>query len=355
VRADLAAGVADGGFDAVYLSLHGAAITASRQAPELDLVRLVRELLPTVPLGASFDLHGNLAPEYAALLDVASVYRTHPHVDMAATAARVIDSLLRCADGTLATRRVLRNDSVLLGSFNMRTAGVMRSSRSRAPRRRRARSKWRSGASPMRTRLDRASVLAVQRRARPHSAQRRSAAPISWARPSTSSRRRFASALPSPQAIAAALAHRGEGLVAVTDRPTIRSPAAAATRRDFRALLDARRRDCLRVRELRRPGVVAAARRQGSGARSTRRSAHGTRAHFGAGVRVRAVVERLTDGVFRNEGDGARRRAALRLHRRAGAHRPAVDPRDRHRHVVPPTTRSTRCTASTRPRCACCA
>ena len=121
LRDGIVAGLADGGWDAVYLSLHGAAITTARQAPDLDLVRLVRGLLPEVPLGASFDLHGNMAPEFAALLDVASVYRTHPHIDMADTAARVLDALMRCADGTLQTRRVLRNEGVLLPSFNMRT------------------------------------------------------------------------------------------------------------------------------------------------------------------------------------------------------------------------------------------
>ena len=99
LRDGLLAGNANGGWDAVYLCLHGAAITPSRQTPDLDLVRLVRSLLPDVPLGASFDLHGNIAPEFGELLDVASCYRTHPHVDMKATAARVLDALVRCADG----------------------------------------------------------------------------------------------------------------------------------------------------------------------------------------------------------------------------------------------------------------
>jgi len=127
LRDGIIKGIANGGWDAVYLSLHGAAITTLRQTPDLDLVRLVRELLPQVPLGASFDLHGNMAPEFAALLDVASVYRTHPHVDMAETAARVLADLMDCAEGTLHTKSVLRNEGVLLGSFNMRTtAGPMR-------------------------------------------------------------------------------------------------------------------------------------------------------------------------------------------------------------------------------------
>ncbi|MCJ9709987.1 M81 family metallopeptidase, partial [Bordetella hinzii] len=75
---EVEAGLARGRWDAVYLSLHGAAITAGRETPELDIARRVREWLPDVPLGASFDLHGNLPPAWAEVLDVASVYRTHP-------------------------------------------------------------------------------------------------------------------------------------------------------------------------------------------------------------------------------------------------------------------------------------
>ena len=126
LRDGIIAGIGDGGWDAVYLSLHGAAITTLRQTPDLDLVRLVRGLLPQVPVGASFDLHGNMAPEFAALLDVASVYRTHPHIDMAETAARVLDEPMRCAEGTLQTRRGCATRGAAR-SFNMRTnAGPMR-------------------------------------------------------------------------------------------------------------------------------------------------------------------------------------------------------------------------------------
>jgi microcystin degradation protein MlrC len=118
---------ADGGWDAVYLSLHGAAITTMRQTPDLDLVRLVRGLLPDMPLGANFDLHGNMAPEFAALLERGvglarirtSTWRTLP--------ARVLDALMRCADGTLQTRRAAQRRRALLPSFSMRTsAGPMR-------------------------------------------------------------------------------------------------------------------------------------------------------------------------------------------------------------------------------------
>ena len=51
------------------------------------------------PIGASFDLHANLDPAIGAYLSAASGYRTYPHVDMKATAARVLDQLLRVVVG----------------------------------------------------------------------------------------------------------------------------------------------------------------------------------------------------------------------------------------------------------------
>ena len=49
--------------DGVYLSLHGAAITAHCENPDLTLVQRVRaQIGANTPLVASFDLHGNLHP-----------------------------------------------------------------------------------------------------------------------------------------------------------------------------------------------------------------------------------------------------------------------------------------------------
>ncbi len=87
------ADLGDARIDAVYLSLHGAAITRSRDHPEVDLLERIRERHPRVPIAASFDLHANLDPRLASLLDFATVYRTHPHVDMRETAARALARL----------------------------------------------------------------------------------------------------------------------------------------------------------------------------------------------------------------------------------------------------------------------
>jgi microcystin degradation protein MlrC len=113
-------------WDAVYLSLHGALVTPRRPQADLDLVRRIRAAIGTTPLGASFDLHGNVSPELAELLDFASAYKTHPHVDMRETASRVLGELRRMADGEPRPRGAVVKVPALLHSLHMRTsAGPM--------------------------------------------------------------------------------------------------------------------------------------------------------------------------------------------------------------------------------------
>lgn len=115
------ADLTDQQFDAVYLSLHGAGVTTKRLDPEVDLLRAIRKVQPTVPIGASFDLHGNLGNELQEHLTTASVYRTYPHIDMRENAWRVLDILYRCVmEGIKPECRII-NEGLLLPSFNMRT------------------------------------------------------------------------------------------------------------------------------------------------------------------------------------------------------------------------------------------
>jgi microcystin degradation protein MlrC len=114
-------------FDAIYLSLHGAGVTTRREDPEVDLLRAIRKIQPTVPIGASFDLHGNLANELAEYLTTGSVYRTYPHIDMRETAWRVLSVLDRTVAGEVKPVCRILNEGLLLPSFNMRTKdGPMR-------------------------------------------------------------------------------------------------------------------------------------------------------------------------------------------------------------------------------------
>ena len=121
IQGEIVDGLSAHAWDAIFLSLHGAAITRSEPAPDLALIRAIKAVT-ACPLGASFDLHANLDPALAAGLVAVSGYRTHPHVDMKATATRVLDQLLRVVRGETRPRVIVRPLGLLLPSFNMRTA-----------------------------------------------------------------------------------------------------------------------------------------------------------------------------------------------------------------------------------------
>lgn len=80
----------DGPVDAVYLDMHGALHAEGYPDAQVDLVRRVREIVgEDAVIGASFDSHGNLSPEFTRELDLLTAYRTAPHVDGAETRLRL--------------------------------------------------------------------------------------------------------------------------------------------------------------------------------------------------------------------------------------------------------------------------
>jgi microcystin degradation protein MlrC len=82
--------------DGVYLDLHGAMVTEHHDDGEGEILRRVREIVgPDVPVVASLDLHANVTRAMVAHADVLSIYRTYPHVDMAATGARAAGLLMK--------------------------------------------------------------------------------------------------------------------------------------------------------------------------------------------------------------------------------------------------------------------
>lgn len=78
-----------GGFDAVYLDLHGAAVAETADDAEGELLARLRAVIgPQVPVVASLDLHANVTRRMLALTQAMTGFRTYPHVDMAETGAR---------------------------------------------------------------------------------------------------------------------------------------------------------------------------------------------------------------------------------------------------------------------------
>ena len=80
--------------DALLLDLHGAMVVDDFDSGDEEWLRRVRRKLgPELPVIVVFDFHANLNDAIAALVDVALVYRTYPHVDSAACGRRAVELL----------------------------------------------------------------------------------------------------------------------------------------------------------------------------------------------------------------------------------------------------------------------
>ena len=85
-----------GGFDAVFLDLHGAGVAECADDAEGELLARVRAVVgPVMPIVATLDLHANVTEKMLALTTAMTAYRTYPHVDMRATGVRAARMLAR--------------------------------------------------------------------------------------------------------------------------------------------------------------------------------------------------------------------------------------------------------------------
>ena len=86
-------------FDAIYLDLHGAAMTESFDDAEGELLTRIRRIVgATVPIVASLDLHANVTRAMLHQADALVAFRTYPHIDYVKTgerAAVLLERLLR--------------------------------------------------------------------------------------------------------------------------------------------------------------------------------------------------------------------------------------------------------------------
>ncbi|WP_431267954.1 M81 family metallopeptidase [Dankookia sp. P2] len=90
--------------DGIYLASHGASSATGEQDSDGVIAAMIRQVVgPAVPVVCSHDLHCNVSELLVESVDALVVYRTNPHVDMAARAAESADLLRR-----IAGRRALR-------------------------------------------------------------------------------------------------------------------------------------------------------------------------------------------------------------------------------------------------------
>ena len=70
-----------GKIDGVFLDLHGAMVTETIEDVEGDLIQAVRELVGTLPIVVTLDLHANITAQMAEHADSIIGFDTYPHVD----------------------------------------------------------------------------------------------------------------------------------------------------------------------------------------------------------------------------------------------------------------------------------
>jgi microcystin degradation protein MlrC len=87
------------GCDAVLLDLHGAMVTQSHEDGEGELLRRLRALNASVPIGVALDMHTNFYPAIAQHATAVAGYQTYPHVDMYETGQRAGRAILALLNG----------------------------------------------------------------------------------------------------------------------------------------------------------------------------------------------------------------------------------------------------------------
>ncbi len=87
--------VAKGGYDAVWLDLHGAMVVETFDDGEGELLRRIRAIDPSIPVCVAYDMHANVFDAMVSNAQIVTGYQTYPHIDQKQTAERAARALLR--------------------------------------------------------------------------------------------------------------------------------------------------------------------------------------------------------------------------------------------------------------------
>lgn len=118
----LEAARAQGPFDGVVLALHGAMTTTDHPDAEGELLEQVRAVVGAgAPIAVTLDLHANVTRRMARCANIICAFRTYPHVDQAATAARASRLLDRAMKGETDPHVHLARRNMLVGLDHGRT------------------------------------------------------------------------------------------------------------------------------------------------------------------------------------------------------------------------------------------
>ncbi len=112
---ELEAAAAAGGFDAVFLSLHGAMVSKSLEDVEGAMLERFRAVTgaASLPVFGVFDLHANLTSAMAKFADGLVCYRQNPHTDARDMAVFATELLARCLETRTRPRMALRRAGII--------------------------------------------------------------------------------------------------------------------------------------------------------------------------------------------------------------------------------------------------
>jgi len=100
---------AQGPFDGVFLSLHGAMAVTGIPKPEAEIVRRVRAAVGDIPIFVTLDLHANEDHEMSDAADAVFIIKRYPHYDTTLLGERAARVLIKTIRGqykpTMATRK----------------------------------------------------------------------------------------------------------------------------------------------------------------------------------------------------------------------------------------------------------
>lgn len=115
---------AQGPFDAVFLSLHGAMAVRGVLHPEAELARRVRGVVgPEAVICGTFDPHGNEDEKFLQAADLAFCAKYYPHYDTYLQGERAARTLVRAARGDYSPIAVTRKVPILSPTVLQWTGG----------------------------------------------------------------------------------------------------------------------------------------------------------------------------------------------------------------------------------------
>lgn len=112
---DVAPVASQGGYDAVYLVLHGAMTAQNILDVEGEILKRLRAIpaIADLPVFGVFDLHANFSPRMAAMADCLVGYRENPHTDAREAALEAARLLNRCLTTGERPHMTLRQPGIL--------------------------------------------------------------------------------------------------------------------------------------------------------------------------------------------------------------------------------------------------